>query len=162
MEGEDNLWKLTGHFEFKGTLNGPNSLKGSREGMLKLELQDGTIYRFEDPTMIVNHLVTGQKNHMFIEKGYIRDEKNGVVAELIFNPWSDNTYGGMIKRGWGGLAKKVWGKKKKEEDKQIKRSDDVHLTIYHNEQQVSCGEGSWLSHLVIDDEVVWTIDSDVP
>jgi len=53
------------------------------------------------------------------------------VGDLHYNPWSDNTYGGMVSRKWSSLASK-FGKKKKEtvEDQSTKRADDVHIQIY--------------------------------
>jgi hypothetical protein len=56
------------------------------------------------------------------------------VGDLHYNPWTDNTYTGMVKRNmptWGSLASKLGGKKKNEDEPaKPKRGDDVIITIY--------------------------------
>jgi len=60
----------------------------------------------------------------------IIDHTNNLEAEIKYNPWSDNTYTGMMKRafkwGWG----KAKGKKEVKEGERPKRADDVHIKIY--------------------------------
>lgn len=52
---------------------------------------------------------------------------NGIAAELKYNPWSDNSYKGMLK----GAIKWGFGRKKKVDDAvPQKRADDVHVQIY--------------------------------
>jgi hypothetical protein len=71
-----------------------------------------------------------------------------------------------------------WGGKKKEDKKEevkerAKRDDDIHIEVCQlsdNEQKkkkeekivLASGSGSWLSHLILDGEVVWRIEEDVP
>ena len=66
-----------------------------------------------------------------------------------------------------------FGKKKTAEDERAKRDDDIHIEISQlsdNEQKkkkeekilLASGTGSWLSHLVMDGEVMWRIEEDVP
>ena len=62
------------------------------------------------------------------------------------------------------------GKKTKapQEGDKPKRGDDIIISIYQEEGQgkekieLAKGTGSWLSHLIIDDEVIWRITDDVP
>lgn len=90
-------------------------------------------------------------------------------AKIRYNPWADNTYTGMFKRAF---KSKWFGSKKKEEDKgdgRAKRADDIHIEILqlsdNDKKEAIClaqGEGSWLSHLILDGEVKWRIEEDVP
>ena len=59
FEGKDNKYKIYGSFEFKGTLNGANSLKGWREGKTFIEFHDGVKYNIGCPLMIINNIITG-------------------------------------------------------------------------------------------------------
>lgn len=149
---------------------------GTKEGKLTLKFKDGVVYTMNDPLVIVNGIITGNKVHTFMHHCLIIDETNGIVGDMHFNPWTDNTYKGMVKRAalsFGGLAKKIKGSSNDDPNKKKKRADDVHIQIYQRsdnkqkkkkEEKVVLmeGEGSWLSHLVIDGEVTWRIDGEVP
>lgn len=110
LEDKEKTFNCHGHNEFKAMLNGLNSLKGWKEGKFTIEFKDGCIYTIGNPLMIVNGLITGSTTTSFIEHCYIRDETNRIEADLVYNPTSDNSYSGMVKRGvssWGKLAKKL-------------------------------------------------------
>ena len=89
---------------------------------------------------------------------------------MHYNPWEDNSYSGMMKSAikWG-----FGKKKKKKEGEVVKRKDDVHVQIFKTQtddevkakkprEVLSTGTGSWLSHLMMDDEVLWRIQEEVP
>ena len=104
---------------------------------------------------------------MYMDKVEIRDLTNNIVGSIHYNPWTDNTYSGMFKRGLSFMSKK---KKEPQEGEKPKRGDDVIINIFKEvcqdeetmKLELSKGTGSWLSHLIIDDEVVWRITDDVP
>ena len=78
--------------------------------------------------MVINGLTVGEKVQSFLNHAEIFDQKNSLLADLHYNPWSDNTYKGMFKRG----ATKLFGmgKSKKEEGEREHRADDIHINIY--------------------------------
>ena len=81
--------------------------------------------------MVINGLTVGDKIQSFLNHAEIIDETNNLQADLHYNPWSDNTYKGMMKRGvLGGLKKLASFGKKKKDDEEHKRADDVHINIY--------------------------------
>ena len=184
MEGKDNKYRVHGSFEYRGNLNGVNSAKGWKDGTCTIDFHDGVKYSVGCPLMIINNLITGQTNQFFIDHSTITDETNNLVGDLHYNPWSDNSYSGMVKRAmpsWSGLASKLSGKKKAADpEERPKRNDDVHITVYQksdNEEDMSkkekkktkdnrvnllTGEGAWLSYLAFEGEVVWKIDDEVP
>ena len=41
-----------------------------------------------------------------MDKTELRDLTNGLVATLHYNPYTDNTYSGMFKRGLSFMSKK--------------------------------------------------------
>ena len=57
--------------------------------------------------------------------------KNSLFAHIKYNPWSDNTYTGMLKKG----ISFIWGKKKSNV-KRPKRIDDIAIEIFkkHDEE----------------------------
>lgn len=80
----------------------------------------------------------------------------------------------MIKKAFKP-SKWFGGKKKDDSKERAKRADDVHIEICQlsdNAQDrkskkdekivLASGEGSWLSHLILDGEVIWRIEEDVP
>ena len=133
LEDPDGLYEYSGYFTLRGGINGPNSVWGTKEGKLTLKFKDGVVYTMNDPLVIVNGIITGNKVHTFMHHCLLVDETNGIVGDLHFNPWTDNTYKGMVKRAafsLGGLAKKIKGSSNEDPNKKKKRADDVHIQIY--------------------------------
>ena len=59
LEDPDGDYDYSGWFEIKAWLNGPNSLKGAKEGNLKLKFKDGSNLTIQDPNLIISNLVSG-------------------------------------------------------------------------------------------------------
>ena len=149
-------------------------MAGSKEGNINLKFKDGTHIHFNDPLMVINGLTVGQQTQVYMNHVLIEDLTNNLVIDLHYNPWTDNTYQGMFKRGF----KKAWGltswkKKQADPEERPKRADDVHIEIYMKPENagkktkddkvvLSSGMGSWLSHVVMDDETLWRIEEYVP
>jgi hypothetical protein len=180
MEHKEGLFKQYGWYEMKGTLNGLNSLRGWKDGKNTLEFHDGAKYEFTHPTLIIDNLITGQKYQYFRGKSSITDVQNNIVAEFHFNPYIDEKKKKSF--SWGGLASKLGGGKKKKEAEAApkpKRADDFTVSVFktkveEEEQKTKkkkaqteerevlfSGEGGWLSHLILDGEVVWKIGDDL-
>ena len=65
-----------------------------------------------------------------MEKIYIKDLTNGITASIHYNPYTDNTYTGMFKRGLSFMSRK---KKEPISDKP-QRGDDMIISIYKEVQ----------------------------
>lgn len=59
LEGPNESYKLYGFYQIKGWLTGPNSLAGCRDGDVTLEFKDGTVYKYENPNLVLNNLIAG-------------------------------------------------------------------------------------------------------
>lgn len=101
-----------------------------------------------------------------MDKTELRDLTNDLVATLHYNPYTDNSYSGMFKRSFSFMSKK----KGPAEGEKPQRGDDVIIDIFKETGtgkkkeriELAKGTGSWLSHLIFDDEVTWKITDDVP
>jgi hypothetical protein len=62
-----------------------------------------------------------------MDKIELKDLTNGLTASIHYNPYSDNSYTGMVKRGFSFMGKK---KDKKDEGSRPKRGDDVIIEIF--------------------------------
>jgi hypothetical protein len=166
LEDPDGDYKLYGFCEYKAWLNGPNSIAGSKVGKVTIEFKDGVkLVLHAEPLLLVNNLVTGKQFQEYIQTAVFVDKTNDLEAEINYNPWNDNSYKGMFKKAlkWG------FGKKKPVEERE-KRADDVHIKIYKNaksgkkeeREEVASGEGSWMSHLMMDGKTYWRVEDQVP
>jgi hypothetical protein len=57
LEGIDNEFEIRGHAEYEGVLNGPNSLKGWKNGKTEITFNDGGRYTYTEPTMIIKEIL---------------------------------------------------------------------------------------------------------
>lgn len=168
LEDKDGDYCFSGSFVTKGWLNGVNSFGGSKKVQnMYLKFKDGTNYTWTYPMIYVGNISMGSQYQAYMDKVYIKDETNNITASLHYNPTTDNTYTGMFKRGLSFMSRK---KKEKPESDKPSRGDDIIISIYKeipnpngdNKMELSRGSGSYLSHLILDDEVVWRITDDVP
>lgn len=72
-----------------------------------------------------------------MDKIELKDLTNDLVATIHYNPYSDNTYTGMMKRGLSFMSKK---KDKKEEGAKPKRGDDLIIEIFKTIQGMDKGK----------------------
>ena len=129
MEGKDKCFTFEGYFNINGTINGLNSIVGWRSGKAKITFHDGVVLEMNAPKMIMNGFVTGAKAQYFIDHVLITDHTNKMQADLHYNPWNDNTYKGMVKKGFSSLANKFKMKSKEQEEEILKRDDDMVIKI---------------------------------
>ena len=71
-----------------------------------------------------------------MDKIELKDLTNDLVATIHYNPYSDNTYTGMVKRGFSFMKKKD----KKEEGAKPKRGDDLIIEIFKTIQGMDKGK----------------------
>jgi len=55
----DSEFEVIGSAEYVGFLNGPNSLKGWKNGITEIRFKDGGRYTYVEPTMIIKEIVSG-------------------------------------------------------------------------------------------------------
>ena len=67
---------------------------------MKLVLKDGTTYTFQDPKYILEGLIKGPMCQYYTQESKIIDETNNLELNIIYDPTSDKSYSGMIKRAW--------------------------------------------------------------
>lgn len=142
-------------------------MAGSKlEQNLKLKLKDGTEYTWNYPKLIIGNVSVGDQYQMYVEKSEIRDLTNGLVACLQYSPGEKSA--GLFKKSDSVKGKNGSGALEKPKPY---RGDDLIVDIYREVQnkkkkiekvQLAKGTGSWLSHLIFDDQVVWKITDDVP
>lgn len=126
LEDPDGDYIYSGHYQLKAWINGPNSLAGSKEGKMQIKFKDGSIINMQDPQLIINGMVTGNKCQAYYNHVKIVDEVSQIMADIHYNPWDDNSYKQMIGKAFN-FKKFGIGKKKEEEEAKgkPKRADDV-------------------------------------
>ena len=140
LEDPDGDYTLSGSFEIKGWLNGVNSCQGTKKSQnIRLTLKDGTQYTWSYPSMFIYNITVGQQYQLYMDKIELKDLTNDLVASIHYNPHSDNTYSGMVKRGLSFMSKK---KEKKDEGAKPKRGDDIIIEIYKLIQGMDKGKNT--------------------
>ena len=110
VEGPDGDYTFSGSFTTKGWLNGANSFAGTKTTQnMKLKLKDGTEYTWQYPMLYIGNVSVGNQYQVYMDKTEVRDLTNNIVASLHYNPYTDNTYTGMFKRGLSFMSKKKQG-----------------------------------------------------
>lgn len=103
------------------------------------------------------------KVQVYYKKARIEDLKNGLVAEITYNPnFNASTLGIGYRYTVGWLpGMNTLGQNKNAH--RPARADDVEIKIFDKDQKVAVeGYGSWLSHLIISDKVFWRIEQQSP
>lgn len=177
LHGPNDEYVLSGSHKLNGWLNGMNSLGGSKKGKAELRFaDDDSLYLLDNPEMSIENMLGTNKRHCFYKKCSIQDVKNQMTAEISFNPNFNSGVGGAVYRntiGWipgmNGLGKN----KSKNQGSRDARGDDFAVTIRQIiakieksgkgiEKTIATGSGSWLSHLIINNEVLWRIEDPCP
>lgn len=60
LEGPNEIYKMSGYYEFIGKMGG-NSLTSGLRGPCKLEFKDGTVIRFNAPDFKLSGTVMGER-----------------------------------------------------------------------------------------------------
>lgn len=137
--GKNDEFHHYGHYQYKGWLNGLNSIGGNKQGTETLKFADGTTYKWTNfPTLSTEGLASSSPFQVYYDKFTIIDETNDITAEVHFNPNYNNSYsglaaqgattaiagayaaGGMLKSGLGKGLGKLWGKKKEDKKEEVK------------------------------------------
>ena len=95
---------------------------------MNLKLKDGTEYTWAYPSMFIYNISVGSQYQLYMDKIEIKDITNNLVATLHYNPYSDNSYSGMVKRGFSFMNKK----KTIKEGEKPQRGDDLIIEIFQD------------------------------
>lgn len=170
LYGPEDAYVLHGYHTLKAWLNGAQSMGGSKTGQATLTFKDGSVYKFSDPVMSVEGIMSVTKTQIYYQYGRIRDINNGMLGEVHYNPAFDSSYYGMASRYTVGWFKSGLGTNEKAErparaddiDVSIKKlSDPTNMESFEGEQLCD-GHGSWLSHLIIGGTEYWKIEDEAP
>ena len=158
LEDPDGLYRMYGYTQIKSGMNGVNSVSGWNIGTNTIEFKNGDKITYKLPRLIISGMIHGTRSQAFYNHSVFKDEANGIVCDLQYNPWDDNTYTSSLKNalGWG-----AWSRK--DDGWPVKRQDDCIIKIYHESKPDEIlleGRGGWLSYLKFGDEVVWRIDEE--
>jgi len=157
MTNNNGDYKLYGNGEVNAKLSGMNSIEGKRVGNNYIEFKDGCKIKVENPEVIIEGLVMGDRTMNHHRSFCFIDEGNHLLAEVKFDY---STKGAMSKIASG--FKGLFSSKEKEAVKPM--NDSFSLIIYNTEgekQELLTGSGSWLSYIEIGGEVLWTMDHEV-
>ena len=103
-------------------------------------MRDGTEYTWTYPTMFIYNISVGTQYQLYMDKIELKDLTNNLVATIHYNPYSDNTYSGMVKRGFSFMSKKK--DKNKDEGAKPKRGDDVIIEIFKTIETMEKGKNA--------------------
>lgn len=117
--------------------------------------------------MIVKNISVGSQYQVYMHKIEINDITNNYAAIIHYNPYTDNSYTTMFKKGFSfGFGKKA---PEKPVDAKPERGDDIVISIVkrdpkdkNNDKELAKGEGSWLSHIIFEEQIAWRITDTVP
>lgn len=129
MDGPNGEYCLSGYHEFRGWLNGLNSLGGGKRGKSELKLHDGTLYIIESPQMSIEGLMSSITKHVYYKKAIIQDTTNGITCEIQFNPNFNTSIKGIAVRNTVGLLPWFGGLGKNKKTQRPARVDDIELII---------------------------------
>jgi len=118
---------FSGSHQIKGWLNGTSSLAGIKEGQSELRFKDGGHYTFKWPTMSIENLMSKTRTELFYDYGVVKDEVNGIAAEIKFNLNFDSSAAGVVNRYTMGWFTSTLGTNLKA--KRAARGDDFEVKI---------------------------------
>lgn len=83
--GPDNLYTLSGYHEFSASFRA-TGIVGGQAGPNNIDFPDGTRVTFQMPTVICGGIVMGDRVVTWSGTVPFEDKKNGLKAEVVFNP----------------------------------------------------------------------------
>jgi len=143
----DGSYKFTGHCTW-GAQTRANTIKGSQKGPCHVDFADGSRITYSLPDVIIKGVMFGDRITELANSILFTDEKNGIEAEVVFNPAAM------------GFIKSLFTKSKESSDAirgEIYKIPAGGASRKKAEGMICSIEGSWLSHLEIDGKRVWDI-----
>ena len=98
LEDPDGLYRMYGFTQIKSGVNGPNSVAGWNIGTNTIEFKNGQKITYTLPRLIISGMLHGIRSQAFYNHSIFTDEANGLVCDLEYNPWDDNSYTSSFKK----------------------------------------------------------------
>jgi len=144
---KDGSYRFSGNCTWSASTRA-NTIKGYQKGPCNVDFKDGTRISYALPEVLLKGVMWGERITELASSMIFTDEKNGIEAEVFFNPAAL------------GFIKSLFSKSKES-------SDTIRGEIYKlptngssrkkGENVISTIEGSWLSHMDIDGKKMWDI-----
>jgi len=147
MIGPDQAFHFYGHGEWTASFRG-NSVLGRQVGNNFVTFKDKQTIVYELPEVWVRGVMWGERIVEYDGTVVFRDEKNGLYAELKFNPEPAGWFSG-------------WGKKRLPTDHFVGGIFEVRNGDLNNKKQVSQLLGSWMGAVEFDGKIYWSFNQDV-
>lgn len=84
FEGPENLFRFSGHFEYKAWIAGLTTIGGARVGKQVISFKDGGLISIKDPCIEIGVLTN--KNNVIVGKLEVIDHINKLVGTVTYNP----------------------------------------------------------------------------
>lgn len=95
---QHNKWQIHGNIEFRPVIY-PNSAGGHGYGPLTVEFEGGHKIEIWSPFTEIRGLMYGERSYNFYGSLYVKDPKNQLYCEIVFNPNSKGTIKSLISYG---------------------------------------------------------------
>jgi Oxysterol-binding protein len=153
MFGGKGDWQYWGTHEYNAQIR-PNTVLGQQIGPNHIEFNDGTSISFNMPFCYIKGLMWGDRTCWWIGTVQFTDEKNGIGAELHFNPDE--------RSGWSSYLSSQKSPKDtvRGEIYELDRVGDefVHPEADSSDRRVlSAIQGSWLADVRFDEVEYWRL-----
>lgn len=130
-----------GYAQYTANVSG-NTLKGNRYGPNVASFPDGQKIIFDSPEMWLSGVLWGDRVADFQGGFHIKDKKNDLKCEIMFNPDALNMFMSLFY-------------------KQATPSDFFRGEIKKGDKKICSVSGSWLSHISFDDEKFFEFSSEL-
>lgn len=119
---------------------------------------------------MIEDIFSQTKKAVYYDNITFQDSENQIEAIIKYNPNFNQGVTGIAYRNTFGWLPGMNGLGQNKNQGRPARADDISVEISKTTGEdkkskpeiVSKGHGSWLSHLILDDEVVWRIEEKVP
>ena len=119
---------------------------------------------------MIENIFSQTKKAVYYDNITFVDEANDLEAVVKYNPSFNKGLTGIAYRNTFGWLPGMNGLGQNKDQGRPRRADDISVEIFKTDggnkkskpELVSSGFGSWLSHLLLDDEIVWRIEQEVP
>jgi len=163
MEHAQGAYRVHGTGETIAKMAGMNGIDAQRAGEVVLEFKDEAKIFVKCPEMRIDGLVMGDRTINYNKSFTLIDQKNNVSAEVNFNYVDVGTLSKMTS------AFKSLFRAPTQSDKPLYDTFSVTFYSLDADKETNAvvktekgkGSGSWLSHLEIDGELFWKIDTPV-
>jgi len=147
MFGPGEIYQLWGYHDFRASFR-PNSIVGGQVGPNHVDFLDGARITYHMPSVCLSGTLWGERIFQWTGKLPFEDKKNGLKAEIVFNP---DKKGGIV-----AYIPFSWSSSPSSPTDTIR--GEITLTTNPKEapKVVSRFEGSWIDGISFDGKPYWT------